>query len=253
MSAEFAFESPPGKTSFQPRDQNNSHLSPLFHIDSHPRACISFLLTYIHKRPGAACPFSYALNRAAGILTSHQTRFTNSVPLTPLLATLAETPGVGAPRKLFSRKPYAFLQFVPSLRGISSATCGVFPHRIFVKNRNVPALSRNAKPDCCDPPWYSPHSRGMYLTHGGCPHPSCGAAFVCFVYLYREPQEAATATITIFPNTLLLMETLLATRHNTRPAALSADSAEEPSAEHGGPSAAGMARPMRSLLPRNAG
>jgi len=33
---------------------------------------------------------SYALDRARGFLTSHQTRFTNPVPLTPLHAILAE-------------------------------------------------------------------------------------------------------------------------------------------------------------------
>ena len=89
-----------------------------------------------------------------------------------------KTPSVGAPPELFSRKPHPDLQFVPLLRRISSATCGGFPHGIFVKNRNV---------------------------------------------------------------------------HNTQPAARLADSAEEPSAEHGGPSAAGMALLMRSLLPRTLG
>ena len=150
------------------------------------------------------------------------------------------TPGLGALQELFSRKPHPDLQFAPLLRRISSATCGGFPHGIFVKNRNLPALSRNAKPDCCDPPLDSPHSRGRYVTHAGCPNPS-------------GPQAAATATITIFRNQLFLRETLLATCHNTRPAALSADSTEEPSAGHAGPSAARMALLMRSLLPRTLG
>ena len=78
------------------------------------------------------------------------------------------------------------------------AYIGKTPGVVFVENRNLPALSWNAQPDCCDPPLYSPHSRGMYVTDAGCPNPSCGAAFVSFVYMYSQPQAAATATTTIF-------------------------------------------------------
>ena len=37
-----------------------------------------------------------------------------------------------------------------------------------------------------------------YVTDAGCPNPSCGAAFVSFVYMYSQPQAAATATIATF-------------------------------------------------------
>jgi len=74
----------------------------------------------------------------------------------------------------------------------------------------------------------------MYVTDAGCPHPSCGAAFVSFVYMSSQPQPAATATIATFEQ-FVSHGTFLATRYNTPPAALSADSAKEPSAEYGGP------------------
>jgi hypothetical protein len=50
-------------------------------------------------------------------------------------------------------------------------------------------------------------------------------------------------------NNLFLMGTLLATRYNTPPAALSADSAKEPSAEYGGPSGPEWRCRSRRLLP----
>ena len=78
------------------------------------------------------------------------------------------------------------------------AYIGKTPGVVFVENRNLPALSWNAQPDCCDSPLYSPRSRRMYVTDAGCPNPSCGAAFVSFVYMYSQPQAAATATITTF-------------------------------------------------------
>jgi len=86
----------------------------------------------------------------------------------------------------------------PRRHPLFSCIIGKTPGVVFVENRNLPALSWNAQPDCCDSPLYSPRSRRMYVTDAGCPNPSCGAAFVSFVYMSSQPQAAATATIATF-------------------------------------------------------
>jgi hypothetical protein len=69
-------------------------------------------LKYIHKRPDLS--IRYASNREGGFLRSHQTRFTNPVPLTPLHATLTEN--TGGQERLRSSSPTSLSPIAPDLQ-----------------------------------------------------------------------------------------------------------------------------------------